>query len=99
MARVSGKVAIVTGAARGLGAAQARALVAEGARVLMADVQAQAGRDLAAELGQAGVFVPLDVIDPAQWQAVVAQAPDRLGPGDVPVNNAGSGRRAPIDLH
>jgi 3alpha(or 20beta)-hydroxysteroid dehydrogenase len=99
MGRVSGKVAIVTGAASGLGAAQARALAAEGAQVVVADVQAQAGRELAAELGDAAAFIPLDVTEPAQWQALMTQAHELFGPVDVLVNNAGIVRRAPIDRH
>jgi 3alpha(or 20beta)-hydroxysteroid dehydrogenase len=99
MGRVAGKTAIVTGAANGLGAAQARALVAEGARVIIADVQADEGRRVAADLGDRALFSALDVIDPAQWQAAVAAANDRFGPVDVLVNNAGIVRRNPIDRH
>jgi 3alpha(or 20beta)-hydroxysteroid dehydrogenase len=99
MARVSGKVAVVTGAARGLGAAQARALVAEGAQVVVADVQVQAGQDLAEELGQAALFVPLNVVEPTQWHALMAETHNRFGLVDVLVNNAGIVRRAPIDQH
>jgi 3alpha(or 20beta)-hydroxysteroid dehydrogenase len=99
MGRVAGKTAIVTGAANGLGAAQARALVAEGARVDIADVQADEGRRVAADLGDRSLFSALDVTDPAQWQAAVAAANDRFGPVDVLVNNAGIVRRNPIDRH
>jgi 3alpha(or 20beta)-hydroxysteroid dehydrogenase len=99
MGRVAGKTAIVTGAANGLGAAQARALVAEGARVVIADVQVDEGRKVAADLGDQALFSALDVVDPAQWQAVVAAANDRFGPVDVLVNNAGIVRRNPIDRH
>jgi 3alpha(or 20beta)-hydroxysteroid dehydrogenase len=99
MGRVAGKTAIVTGAANGLGAAQARALVAEGARVVIADVQVDEGRRVAADLGDRALFSALDVIDPAQWQAAVAAANDRFGPVDVLVNNAGIVRRNPIDQH
>jgi 3alpha(or 20beta)-hydroxysteroid dehydrogenase len=99
MGRVAGKTAIVTGGANGLGAAQARALVAEGARVVIADVQVDEGRRVAADLGDRALFSALDVIDPAQWQAAVAAANDRFGPVDVLVNNAGIVRRNPIDQH
>lgn len=82
--RLSGKIALVTGGASGLGAAIARAFVAEGAEVVIADIDEAAGRALAAELGSAR-FVLLDVTQEAQWQAALAGI-DRL---DVLVNNAG----------
>lgn len=82
--RLSGKIALVTGGASGLGAAIARAFVAEGAEVVIADIDEAAGQALADELGSAR-FVPLDVTQEAQWQAAVAGL-ERL---DVLVNNAG----------
>lgn len=87
--RLEGKVAIVTGAARGQGAAHARAFVAEGARVVVADVLVDAGRGLADELGPDARFVPLDVTDERAWQGAVAEAEDAFGPITVLVNNAG----------
>ena len=86
--RLAGKVALITGAARGQGAAHARLFVAEGASVLVADVLDDAGRELEAELGEHCVFVHLDVTSRADWAAAVALAEDRFGGLDVLVNNA-----------
>jgi 3alpha(or 20beta)-hydroxysteroid dehydrogenase len=99
MGRVTGKTVIVTGAASGLGAAQARALVTEGAQVVIADVQDERGAELAGELGHHAAFTHLDVTDPAQWAAAVMLAHDHFGPVDVLVNTAGIVRRAPIQDH
>jgi 3alpha(or 20beta)-hydroxysteroid dehydrogenase len=92
MARLKGKTAIVTGAARGLGAAAARALCAEGASVTVADVLAERGEQTAAALradGHAAQFLELDVRDPVTWARVVAQTVERFGRIDCLVNNAG----------
>ena len=98
MGRVSGKVAVVTGGARGLGAAQVRALAAEGAKVLIADVLVEAGEKLAAELGGDVEFARLDVTDFAQWQRVLAGAERRFGaPVNVLVNNAGIVKESTIE--
>jgi 3alpha(or 20beta)-hydroxysteroid dehydrogenase len=87
--RLDGKVAIVTGAARGQGEAEARLFVAEGARVVVADVLANEGATVASSLGDAAVFAPLDVTDEDQWRSAVDLAEERFGPVDVLVNNAG----------
>ncbi|WP_130176680.1 SDR family oxidoreductase [Cryobacterium sp. SO1] len=89
MARVSGKVALVSGGARGLGAAMARRLVEEGAQVVIGDVLSEEGTDLAAELGEACRYVHLDVTRAQHWDAAVATAVDEFGGLDVLVNNAG----------
>ncbi len=89
MGRVSGKVALITGGARGLGAADARALVREGAMVVIADVLEDEGRALAAELGDAASFMSLDVRDEAAWDRVIDAIRARHGRLDVLVNNAG----------
>lgn len=89
MGRVQDKVCIVTGAAQGLGAADARLLVAEGARVVLTDVNAEAGATLAEELGEAASFVPQDVSEEASWPALVEQVMAAHGRLDVLVNNAG----------
>lgn len=93
MNRLAGKVAIVTGAASGLGRADAEALVREGAKVLLTDVNESAGRDLAAALnaGTPGSahFAVHDVRDEARWAAVVAEAVQRFGGLHILVNNAG----------
>ncbi|WP_028080185.1 SDR family NAD(P)-dependent oxidoreductase [Solimonas soli] len=89
MSRLKNKVAIVTGGARGMGAATARLFVAEGARVLISDVLEDDGAKLAAELGDAARFVRHDVSDENAWHATLAQAVDAFGGVDVLVNNAG----------
>ncbi|OBK18792.1 SDR family NAD(P)-dependent oxidoreductase [Mycobacterium asiaticum] len=83
------KVAIVTGAASGLGRGIAKRFVAEGARVVIADVQADGGQGLADELGPNAVFHRTDVSDPDQVGALVATAVDKFGALHVMVNNAG----------
>lgn len=89
MGRLDGKVAIVTGAARGQGEAEARLFVAEGASVVLADVLDDDGRAVAADLGDAARYEHLDVTDEERWQAVVAATEDAFGPVSVLVNNAG----------
>jgi NAD(P)-dependent dehydrogenase (short-subunit alcohol dehydrogenase family) len=90
--RLEGKVALVTGGAKGLGAAIARTLAQAGARVLVTDVLEAEGRRVVAGIeaggGTAG-FLRHDVTDEAQWQAAVAMAIERYGRLDVLVNNAG----------
>jgi len=99
MGRVSGKVALVTGAARGLGAAFARRLVEEGASVLLSDVLDEAGESLAQELGSRARFVHLDVSRADAWKSAVANAEEHFGPINVLVNNAGVGVVASIEEH
>jgi 3(or 17)beta-hydroxysteroid dehydrogenase len=89
MARVSGKVAIVTGAAKGLGEADARLLAAQGARVILTDVDQANGARVAAEIGSAARFVRQDVRDEAAWQALIADVMATEGRLDILVNNAG----------
>lgn len=89
MARLHGKVAIITGGARGMGAATVRLFVAEGAKVLIADVLEADGAALAQELGDNAAFIRHDVTDEASWAAVVAKAKSAFGGIDVLVNNAG----------
>ena len=86
---LAGKVALITGGARGIGAATARRFVDEGARVLIADRRAEEGNALAAELGEGARFVELDVGMEASWLAAVAAAEQGFGRLDVLVNNAG----------
>ncbi len=89
MNRLEGKVALVTGAARGTGEQIARMFAAEGARVVLADVSEEAGRAVAHALGSAAHFVRLDVGDEASWQSAVAEASAQFGKLNVLVNNAG----------
>lgn len=86
--RLTGKVAIITGAARGQGAAAARRFVEEGARVLIADVADEAGKALADELGPDAVYQHLDVSSEDDWVDAV-RAAGELGRVEVLVNNAG----------
>ena len=85
---LSGRVALVTGGARGLGAGAAAALAAAGARVMVADVLKDVGEQTAAGL-TGGAFVELDVTDDAQWESAVRHTVETLGGLDVVVNNAG----------
>lgn len=96
MGRLSGKVAIVTGAAQGTGAAIARLFVEEGARVVLADVKDDAGRAVASALGDAAHYLPLDVTRSEDWQAGVAATVERFGGIDVLVNNAAILLLAPL---
>ena len=89
MGRLDGKVAIITGGARGQGAAEGRLFAAEGARVVLADVLDDEGRAVADEIGDAARYVHLDVTDEARWQAAVEAAEAAFGPVTVLVNNAG----------
>ncbi|GEL96228.1 glucose 1-dehydrogenase [Cellulomonas composti] len=95
--RLEGKVAIVTGGARGMGEADTRRLVAEGARVVVGDVLDEPGAAVAAELGDHAVYTHLDVTDEASWAAAVDLAHERFGPVDVLVNNAGILAQGRID--
>ncbi len=87
--RVAGKVAIVTGAARGTGEATARLLHREGARVVVGDVLEEPGRAVADDLGDSGHFVRLDVSSEESWAGCVTETIERFGPPTVLVNNAG----------
>lgn len=91
LAQLDGKVAIITGAAKGMGKAHARRFVAEGASVFLSDVNAEAGTRLSEELGNRVSFVALDVTDESAWTAAaaVAAAEARFKPVTVLVNNAG----------
>jgi 3alpha(or 20beta)-hydroxysteroid dehydrogenase len=97
MARVSGKVALISGGARGMGAAHAKLLVAEGAKVVIGDLLDEVGAATAAELGENARFVHLDVTKPQDWDAAVAVAVAEFGGLDILVNNAGIVNFAPIE--
>jgi 3alpha(or 20beta)-hydroxysteroid dehydrogenase len=94
--RLSGKVAIVTGATRGMGVAHARRLHDEGAAVVVTGRSEASGRAVAGELGAGTVFVAHDVTSADQWERCVAVALDQFGGVDVLVNNAGITLHAPL---
>lgn len=97
MDRLAGKIALVTGAARGTGAAIARRFVAEGARVVIVDVLDERGAAAAAELGHGARFVHLDVTDEEAWSRVADGITSTEGGLDVLVNNAAVLHLATID--
>ena len=87
MNRLENKVALVTGGARGLGAAAVRMMVKEGARVVFGDVLDAEGEALQEELGDSAVFVHMDVTEQNDWNAAIERA-EKFGPLNVLVNNA-----------
>ena len=92
MGRVDGKVAIISGGARGQGATEAMLLAREGAKVVIGDILDDEGRKVEAEiqeLGYEATYVPLDVTSEADWRAAVETAEARYGKLDILVNNAG----------
>jgi 3alpha(or 20beta)-hydroxysteroid dehydrogenase len=95
MNRFVGGVVVVTGAARGQGAEQARRLVSEGARVVLSDILDEEGRDLATNLGKAAIFIHHDVTSEEGWFALIAEA-ERFGAMRGLVNNAGIYRPVPL---
>ena len=89
MGRLDGKVALISGGARGMGNAEARLFAREGARVVIGDVAAADGAALAADIGDAARFVNLDVTSYDQWESAVAETLAVFGRLDILVNNAG----------
>lgn len=96
MGRLDGRIAVITGGARGMGETEARLFVAEGARVIVADLLEEEGRAVAAALGENGHFVRLDVTDETSWDALLAETIARFGTPDVLINNAGILHVAPL---
>jgi NAD(P)-dependent dehydrogenase (short-subunit alcohol dehydrogenase family) len=100
MGRLNGKVALISGGARGQGAAETRLFVREGASVVFGDIQGDDGKKVESEIRTAGgdaTYVHLNVTREADWRAAVATAVERYGKLDVLVNNAGILMRAKIE--
>src|SRR2546422_2152048 len=101
MGKLDGKVALISGGARGQGAAEARTFVREGARVVFGDVRDADGKEVQAEIDAGGgdaVYVHLDVTNEGDWRSAVQVTTDRYGKLDILVNNAGIViPRVPID--
>lgn len=98
--RLSGKVALISGAARGMGESEARLFAREGAQVVLGDILEDQGRAAVENLAQQGgsaTFVPLDVTREQDWQRAVETAEQIYGRLDILVNNAGIVRMAPLD--
>src|SRR5262245_58023680 len=98
--RLAGKVALISGGSRGMGAAEARLFAREGARIVIADVLDAEGKAVQAEIESGGgqaVFVHLDVTRDAEWQQAVALAVSRYGALNVLVNNAGIGAAGRVE--
>ena len=93
--RLEGKVALISGGARGMGATEARMFAQEGAKVVIGDVLEDEGRQTEAAINESGgecVFVRLDVTEETAWEAAVSTAVSRFGKLDILVNNAGIAR-------
>lgn len=97
MGRVSGKVALVTGGARGLGESAVRLLVAQGAKVVITDILDEEGQTLAAELGDTVIYRHHDVTDRAVWEEIMTTTKEVFGGLDILVNNAGIADFGTID--
>jgi 3alpha(or 20beta)-hydroxysteroid dehydrogenase len=97
MGRLSGKVAIITGAARGMGEATARLFAAEGAKVALGDVMVKEGEAVAKDIGDNAFFKKLDVSSDDNWAEFVAAVVDKFGTVDTLVNNAGLVHFTPIE--
>ena len=97
MGRLEGKIAIVTGGARGMGASHVRRFVAEGARVMFTDLLEDEGRALAAELPGVTAFLRHDVTVGAEWDVVARKTAETFGAPHILVNNAGIVLRGPIE--
>ncbi|MDQ1573588.1 MAG: 3alpha(or 20beta)-hydroxysteroid dehydrogenase [Actinomycetota bacterium] len=97
--KLDGEVALVTGGARGMGETHSRALVAEGARVVIADILDEEGEALAASLGDAASYVHLDVTQERSWMDAIAAAEQAFGTVSILVNNAGIANAGPFEQY
>ncbi|NVO28541.1 L-iditol 2-dehydrogenase [Donghicola sp. C2-DW-16] len=97
MTRLAGKTAIITGSARGIGRAFAERYVAEGARVVIADINLEAAQKTAAEIGEGAIALPIDVTSQDSIDMCVNEAVKQLGGIDILINNAAIFTAAPID--
>ncbi|MFC7306446.1 SDR family NAD(P)-dependent oxidoreductase [Streptomyces monticola] len=97
MISLDGKTVLITGAARGQGAAEAQLCAEAGARVVLTDLLEEEGRQVAKSLGEQGLFVRHDVTDAASWAAAVRAGLDRFGRLDALVNNAGVWNTATVE--
>ena len=95
--RLEGKVALISGAARGMGNAEARLFAAEGAKVAVCDVRDDEGKALAEEIGADARYLHLDVTNEDEWASAVAATTEAFGRLDVLVNNAGIAEGAPLE--
>ena len=93
MGQLDGRIAVITGAGDGIGAAMARRFASEGAKVVVAEINPATGKAMADELGEAGHFVETDAGDKAQMEAMIAATVDHFGTLDILVNNAWGGGR------
>lgn len=98
MGRLKDKVIIVTGGAGGMGASHARKFVEEGAKVVITDLNENAGAELAKELGDNAIFIKHDVTKYDDWNKVVSETEDKFGPVTGLINNAGIGTMNPIEV-
>lgn len=98
MGRLSGKVALITGAAQGMGEATARLFASEGAKLVLCDVSAEKGEAVADDLGADAIFQKLDVSSDADWAEAVKAAVDKFGTIDALINNAGLVHFTPIEM-
>ena len=96
MNRLEGKVAIVTGGAQGMGASHATRFVSEGAKVIITDINEEAGKTLEKSLGKDAKFIKQDVTKKEDWDKVVKEANDTFGQIDILVNNAGISVNKPM---
>ena len=99
MGRLKGKVAIITGGARGMGASYARKFSDEGAKVVITDILEKEGQALAEELGENATFIKHDVTNESDWDKVVSETEENFGPINILINNAGIAHFEAIEDH